>query len=338
MKRKNVIEYALGYANNYIFMCSAYQLMSEWKVAEEDQKHLDKCHIYIIATRPKPYFVSHSLKYADGKLSGKIGYKIKGAEYFIDFDHMPFELADDAIEFKCEYPFQEIWTYNAAGERVRYYPVTHIASFIKSLNRDLSFRPSDDVMSKFEVLYIGQAIGRGDRSAQQRLNSHSTFQKIITRSAHETPDNEIIIFMLQFEDDQVFTTMDGQANDEVKSRDKSDVKRLMETIYNPPSKKQKIALIEAGLIRYFQPHYNEIFKIKFPSTKHKVLKSCEKLDVSALLVSLNTSDFGFTLWSPAVAASDNHIAKFDLVNLQDRMSFFSLTNMPEFPGVIKTES
>lgn len=327
MKRKNITEYAFGYMNSYTSMMTAYQLMSGG-VLTEGQDQLDKCHIYIIATRPNAYFIADSLKH-DGKiLSGQIGYKIAGNEVRVDFNDVPFELVDGAIKIGCDYPFRELWTYNSAGERIRYLAATHFASILGAQN-------SDGVLNRFEVQYVGQAIGQGNRSAQQRLISHSTFQKILALTAHATPDNEIVVFMFQFDHEQVFTSMDGLATGAI--ADDSNEKRLIGAIRNPPDKKQKIAMVEAGLIRYFQPRYNEMFKIKFPSTKHKTLQSCKALDVSALVVELDTSDLGFTLWSPTIEAKDHHTARFDLVNLQNRMSFFSATNMTEIPGIIKTE-
>jgi hypothetical protein len=327
MKRINVTEYALGYMNSYTSMMTAYQLMSGWKVIN-DQDQLDKCHLYIIASRPNSYFIADSLKH-DGKLlSGQIGYKVSGLECRVDFNDFPFELSDGAIEIRCDYPFRELWTYNSAGEQTHYLPATHFGSI-------LGAQKSDGVLNRFEVLYVGQAIGQGNRSAQQRLTSHSTFQKILALSAHDTPDNELVVFMFQFDHERMFTSMDGRASGAI--ADESNEKRLMSAIRNPPEKKQKIAMVEAGLIRYFQPFYNEIFKIKFPSTKHKTLLSCKKLDVSALIVELDTSDLGFTLWSPTVKANDHHTARYDLVNLENRMSFFNLTGVSEFPGVIKTE-
>jgi len=327
MKRKNVTEYALSYMNSWTSMMTAYQLMSGGNV-NEGQDELDKCHIYIIASRPNSYFIADSLAH-DGKLlSGQIGYKIAGVEHRLDFKDFPFELSEGAIEVRCDYPFRELWTYDAAGEKTHYLPATLFASMLGAYK-------ADGVLNRFEVQYVGQAIGQGNRSAQLRLASHSTFQKILALSAHDTPDDEIVVFMLQFDHEQVLTSMDGRATDAI--ADDSNEKRLMTTIRNPPDKKQKTAMVEASLIRYFQPHYNEIFKIKFPSTRHKTLLSCKALDVSALVVELDTSDLGFTMWSPTVKASDHHTARYDLVNLQNRMSFFNLTGIKEFPGVIKTE-
>jgi hypothetical protein len=165
------------------------------------------------------------------------------------------------------------------------------------------------------------------------LKSHSTLQKILSMTGQEHPDKEIMIFMYQFDNDQIITSIDGRAT-ESNSSDENE-ERLMNAINNPPDKKQKIGMIEAGLIRYFQPNYNEIFKIKFPSTKHKVLKSCYDLDVTSLIVELDSTDLNYFFYSPFVKISDHHTAKIDLVSSQKRHSFFHATGTVEMPDIIK---
>jgi hypothetical protein len=106
-------------------------------------------------------------------------------------------------------------------------------------------------------------------------------------------------------------------------------------VKNPPKKKQSVGMIEAALIRYFQPEYNDKFKIKFPSTKLKTLKSCYDLDISALTVELDSSEVGVFMWSSSVSISNHHTMSFDLVAPLKRASFFNATGIKEMPGIIK---
>jgi hypothetical protein len=188
------------------------------------------------------------------------------------------------------------------------------------------------VFDKFNVLYVGQAFGDGNRAALDRLKSHSTLQKILARTPYDLPDEEIVIFAFEYSQDQVFTTMDGRAEGAIS--DDSNEERLFNAIDNPPSKKQKISMIEAGLIRYFQPKYNKVFVNKFPSIKAKTLKSCLDLDVTGLVVELNTDELGFYLYSDVVSPKMHHFANYELVASKDRASFFNVTGMVDFPGVI----
>ncbi len=152
-----------------------------------------------------------------------------------------------------------MWALNAANEKVRYLSANTLALMA-------DYQNEAGIFNQFETLYVGQAFGDGNRSAQTRLRSHSTLQKILARTAYEYPDREIVIFMLEFDHDQIVSGMDGAPG--AIDTDENE-ERLFNAIDNPPSKKQKISMIEAALIRYFQPKYNEIFKIKFPSPKLK---------------------------------------------------------------------
>lgn len=329
MKRKFVMEYGIGYMNSYTSMVTAHQLLKGGELKQEDRENIAKCHIYIIAARPSPYFKSGSLKHENNNLSGKICYKIDGIEHEMDFDGYSWKLEDDAVSIDCKYPFREIRSLNPQGHEVTYLPASYLAnSYLTHKNNEIGD------LNCYEMLYVGQALGdQGNRSALDRLRSHSTFQKILALTNHDYPDKEIMIFMYQFEHGQVLTSIDGRAKD-ADNTDKNEM-RLMNTIQNPPNKKQKISMIEAGLIRYFQPHYNEIFKIKFPSTKHKVLKSCYDLDITGLVVELDSSDLNYSLYSNHAASKTHHIAQIDLVSSKNRQSFFFATGFTNNPEIIK---
>jgi len=315
--RKYVTEYGFGYMNSFTSMVTAYQLMKGGAMSEEMQNELSKCHLYIIAARPLPYFDPESLKHENNMLSGKLCYKVKGEEFKVVFKDYRWKLEDNAVSVSCNYPHKEIVSLDENNKETDIYlPASYLASKL-----------NERCFNDYEVLYVGQALGnQGNRSALERLKSHSTFQKIMGMTNHEYPDQEIMIFMYQFDNKQIFTSIDGAA----KGADMSDDNeaRLQEAAKNPPKKKQEIGMIEAALIRYFRPHYNEIYKIKFPSTKHKVLKSCYDLDATGIVVELNSTDLNYSLYSDAAPISDHHIVQIDLVSSENRMSFFYGTNLP----------
>jgi hypothetical protein len=329
MKRKFVTEYAIGYMNSYTAMLTAHQLMQGGEISESLQSDLSKCHIYIIAARPLPYFKHESLRHENNKLSGTIGYRIAGEEKLAQFNDYRWKLEDDAIKLSCEYPYREIKSLNAENKEVTYLPASYLtgAYISKTANKI-------EDLDRYEVLYVGQAFGnQGGRSAIERLRSHSTLQKILALTSHEHPDKEIMIFMYGFEHSQIISSIDGRAKD-ADNTEKNET-RLFNAMSNPPDNKQKIGMIEAGLIRYFKPAYNEIFKTKFPSTKHKVLESCRKLDISGLVVELDSSDLNLKLYSQQVTPINHHIIQIDLVSEKNRQSFFFSTGFPNNPEVIK---
>lgn len=323
MKRRFVTEYGIDYMNSYTAMLTAYQLMKGEDVSSSEKINFSKCHIYIIAARPLPYFKSESLQHENNKLSGLIGYKINGEEKLIEFKEYPWELENGAVRLSCEYPYREIKSLNNENEEVRYLPASILASYVTN-NKDLGC---------YEVLYVGQAFGdQGSRSSINRLLSHSTLQKILALTNHYYPDKEIMIFMYAFDYEQIITSIDGNATKADNTEKNED--RLLNAVKNPPNNKQKIGMIEAGLIRYFQPYYNKMFKIKFPSTKHKTLQSCRDLDISGLIIELDSSDLHYRLYSQQTIAKSHHIIQIDLFAERKRQSLFFSTEFVNNPEII----
>ncbi|WP_323872625.1 hypothetical protein [Xenorhabdus doucetiae] len=205
MERKFITEYAFGYLNSYTVMLTAHQLSQGGRINPDLLVQLSKCHIYIICSRPMPYFIDGSIKHEDNILFGKFGYKIAGKETKIDFQYK-WELEDDAISVECVYLFREVISRNANGDKITYVPATFIATLLSPKlegNADLN---------SYEVLYIGQSIGdSGSRSAIDRLRSHSTLQKILAQTSYDYPDKEIMLFMYAYEHENIFTSLDGKA-------------------------------------------------------------------------------------------------------------------------------
>ncbi|MCU8004389.1 hypothetical protein [Shewanella sp. SM96] len=324
MKRKFVTEYAYGYMNSLMFMTPAHQLLGDNKVSPAQEEQLAKCNIYIISMRPTPYFDPDTLKHANNIFSGTLCYKVNGQERRVEFNNYQWKI-EKGSTIECPYPHREVICRLPNGTIGELYLPANLLV--------LKCNYGGDMLNDYEVLYVGQAIGnKANRSAFDRLKSHSTFQKILAITAQEYPDNEIMIFMFEFENGQMFSSTDGMAKEANNTPENEE--RLVNAIRNPPDKKQKIGLIEAGLIRYFEPKYNEIFKINFPSVKQKVLLSCKNLDVTGLIVELDSSDLRCRLFSPSVTATEHHIAQFDLVSQEKRMSFFNTTRFNSLPNVI----
>lgn len=327
MKRKFVTEYALSFMNSNVILMTSEQLMSGDVMTEDQKREIDKCHIYMIATRPQAYFKENEFTYENNVLSGSLFYKIEGNEHEIKFDGYKWLREREVVKTTCPYPHREICNYDENGNITTYVPASYLSMNINSDIKELAC---------YDVLYVGQALGaQGNKSAFQRLQSHSTLQKILAKIHYNSPDKEIMILMYQFDHENMFTSMDGRAKD-VDQSDKNE-HRLFNAVDNPPNKKQKIGLIEAGLIRYFQPEYNEMFKIKFPSVKHKTLQSCYKLDISGLIIEINTEHehLNYLLYSKKQNKRYHHIAQIDLVAQKNRMSFFQSTDFVMSPDIIK---
>jgi len=284
-KREYLSEFAVGMYTARWIMIPSSEINTDKEIPLKVQEVLDVCHIYIISKIPSLSFCKDTFEYKDETITGNLLYKINGEKRELSFKQN-FPLLDNATGVKVsKYPHREIITFNAENQNIRNLPANllGLGSQIHVKNKELR---------NLEVLYVGQSYGdSGNRSAIDRLKSHSTLQKILADVQHSSPDDEVYVLTFEYMPYQVITIMDGRSNAKIK--DYRDIQRFHSILDNPLTEYQQICLIEAGLIRYFQPTYNKIYKDNFPSEKHKVLEKCYKLDFSGLIIEINTQELSF---------------------------------------------
>lgn len=132
------------------------------------------------------------------------------------------------------------------------------------------------------------------------------------------------ILTLVYNDYILFSSFNGIDKTCISGRE--DDARLKSIIENPLSKKEIVCLAEAGLIRYFNPRYNITYKGSFPASDQKILSGCFDLDFSGLSVEIELNDSHFRLYSEDASVKYHHIAMFNLVDEQQRLGFFTLSN------------
>lgn len=321
--RKNLSEFAVNICSKSFLMIPAKELLSDKNFAEVDvtsKEIVENSHIYLICKIPSFRFDNKSIDYSNGILSGNVCYKVKGNEKTIPFKQK-YPLLDGGVKLELsEYPYREIHTLNKNNDVVRYLP----ASAFGLLNGVMS--KNDDIRN-FEVLYVGQAFGDGTRNTFDRLKSHSTLQKILADTAYTYPDDEIYILAFEYVPYRIFTNMDGRSK--FGGSAEKDSRRFLDIIDNPLSEHQQVCLVEAGLIRYFSPQYNKIYRESFPSPNHKILEQTYELDFSGLVVEINTEELDIRLFSNSVAPNDHHMSKINLISHEERYSFFHFTLNPD---------
>ena len=314
-KRKYLSEFAIDFYSNRWLLYTATQLLNDGIMSSIEKEVSNNSHIYMITKIPSFSFCPKTFSYKNDIIYGNLKYKIKGKEFTLPFKQT-FPLLDNAIELKlANYPHREINTFDKNGKKVRYLPANALG-----LREGVQLRKNE--IRDLEILYIGQSFGDGTRTAHDRLKSHSTLQKILADMQYSFPDDEVYILTFEYNPYEVINMMNGRDNSVIK--DERDIERFYSILDNPLSKKQQISLIEAGLIRYFQPKYNKIYKENFPSNKHKILEECYQLDFSGLVVQVITEELGFSLFSDAVSPKEWHIAQIDLVSHEDRWGFFHM--------------
>ncbi|HEX4302703.1 MAG TPA: hypothetical protein VHZ78_07915 [Rhizomicrobium sp.] len=313
--RKFTSEHTVGLYTGASLMLPPDQLTADVNIPETTAELLGRCHIYLICRSPALSLDTQTFLHKDGLGSGHLLRKISGKTERIKF-RMRMDVPAGGWIKVGDYPHRELLTFDRDGAATGYhFPARWIAQ--KS-------RLSDDTARDFEVLYVGQSYGGdGSRTAFTRLQSHSTLQKILADHSAKRPDDELMLFLFEYEN-QMFTHIDGITK--AQSSDEEDTEHWMNILDNPLSEKQQIALAEAGLIRYFEPEYNEIYKSSFPQEQQRILDGCYELDMSAIVVEINTEELAAPLWSPSRGKGLHHIAQYDLHDPDKRRSFFTFVD------------
>ncbi|HDK6052201.1 TPA: hypothetical protein M4243_003246 [Klebsiella variicola] len=294
-------------------MFTPEQLHADGKMRAEHQDIADNSHIYLICKRPKATCDKEQPVIKDGIVSGRVFSRVKG-EAIVSEYRFPFEFEEDEVNLVvADYPHRKIQTIKSDGSWERYWPSDLLALYT-----------GDEIYYKLEVLYVGQAFAEGRRTAIERLKNHSTLQKILAETMSDYPDDQVFIFTLVYDDYVLFSSMDGRDKDSIAGE--QDDSRLKSIIHNHLSKKEIICLAEAGLIRYFQPKYNAIYRESFPSSDQKILAGCFNLDFSGLTVEVELNDSHFKLYSDKVISKYHHLAAFNLADEEERLGFFTLSD------------
>lgn len=149
---------------------------------------------------------------------------------------------------------------------------------------------------KFRIEYIGQSYADdGHRTAQERLSSHSTLQKILAHYSCSSEKRDVLLFLLG--------ASAVIADNTIATGSKSPIIDISE-VDSP----EYVNLLEAFLINYFKPKYNSRFVTGIvPSLKHdsytKVLN--EQFEDFSVNVAIQGSVYDYVLFT------DNHSIEVD---------------------------
>lgn len=307
--------------SGFCALMPADQLSKDVKQLDKDYPCIKDCHIYLICKAPRvtinPAIFSIEGNLTRGVLERKFNGKLSSIPFQFPLSIHPSyktQLNLSTVQVS-NYPHRTLEAQDISGEKF-YWPAIYIARhMLKSM----------PTLCDFEVLYVGQSFGsNGNRNAIHRLKSHSTLQKILADVHSSHPDDEVFLSLFAYKPYVNHYYMDGLNNDaEIKGEE--DLDRLADINSRPLSIREQISLAEAGLIKYFQPHYNEVYKEKFPNESQKLLKNCYNLDISALSVEIDTTEIESRLYSQNAPPKNHHIIKIDLHDTSKRRSFFDFS-------------
>ncbi len=312
-KRKYVTEMALGFFSKNLLLLHPKDIKTLEKETNRTIVDVaDDCHIYLIVVRPRISFVPGSIVVGEEFTRGLFRYYTNGVAKDVAFS-LSGKPNADSVEISS-YPHSSL-SLIKNGEEVRSYPA-HLVSMMCDHIDDLSIRD-------LQVVYVGKSYADGKRSAKDRLLSHSTLQQVLADLNNDSPDMEALIVMVQYEPPQIMMSFDGR-DKTVKLEDDRNIGADVHKLETLITEDIEISLIEAGLIKYFAPLYNDKYKESFPHPSHQILKQVYEIDFGALTVEINTEELNGRLFSKERKPGYHHIASVDLFDPAVRRSFFNI--------------
>lgn len=310
--RKYQTEFALSIYSSEPAILAPSDLDKIKDSSKEIQESAKNSNIYFILKRPRIFFEPESLSIDNREVCGTLGVQLESGVINKPF-RISEKLPDRVGSVKVlKYPHTKLTLFDASDNEGPTIPFTF---FMPNIKAEL------DGHDHMEVVYVGQAFGAaGERSAVERLSSHSTLQKILADITAKQPNMEVFLALYQFQFHRFIISMDG-INKSLITGD-SDKMHYHEMLDADFTRSMRISLAEAALIRYFQPPYNKVYKNEFPKKRHKILEKLYDYDFAALTVEASVEDLGLHLYSETVNPNWHHIANFDIHDPIELKSFF----------------
>ncbi|MBZ9763470.1 hypothetical protein LB553_21670 [Mesorhizobium sp. CA8] len=288
-----VTNFTAGFCSSRCFFLPPHRLEKAREI-----EWIDQFHIYVIVRARRVRLVPSSIKFDGAKVTYTVKVGHDFSEKFHDFG------------FPEDWGIKEFEATDGGGRNFRMVsdkgPTGGDFPMLWMLNGKF---PEARI---HEVVYIGQAYGAdGQRNVIDRLLRHETLQRIVAENAADSPDTDVYVYGFQYQDNnQVFITFDGR--DKSLIGDERDRERLMKALDNPIGDKEMTQIVEAGLIRYFQPIYNKKFKEIFPNSEYGFLSDLKHFEYEGFIVEIDTEDLHTRLKSSTFPAGSHHTATYQI--------------------------
>ena len=277
-------------------------------VLEFVKDEVKSSHLYFITSYPKITFIPDSNKVVNNQLFFRVEKKlINGNTKIVECELMIETTGVNAgdIRFHSDWPYNSV---NIIYQNNRIYTINDLSMFLLDSQYYDNFHPS---ISDFEVLYIGQSYGNlGDKQAIDRLENHSTLQTILATYTTTRPDREIYIMCFNH-NASLNTEMKGY-NDKSLEKQFGDYEigeflKSRDILKNYKNyEHQIINFVEAGLINYFQPQFNQLLKGDFPKQNNKIYKELYNAGINLATIAWYTNDIYLRLYSENAKPSFLH--------------------------------
>jgi hypothetical protein len=283
---------------------------------------LARAHIYAVCTRPKITVPSEGVRVTDDSLRITFRAQVRERWREITFGR-PNTFDIPGLRVESAWPHTNVVFRDGDGEeRLQATAALLLTSFVA----DPNFEVGDDVHEEYldlDVEYVGRAYSQSGRNAVDRLMNHETLQRVQADVAAKRPDREIWLVPMAFDAYSMigeFGLWAGVATDEEEMAHAKDIDTY------PVSEKERVALTEGALIRYFDPPYNKNLKQTFPSSAHRDYTSIYTRELIGAGFDLESTSVGTRLGSAARPAAWAHGHVFSLRSEGEKKSLLDLAD------------
>lgn len=274
------------------------------------------CMIYLICSRPIISIVPNSIQKLKDEIEFEIEYRInatvKKSNVIFPIGHL--QEFDGEVKVSS-FPHKSIHFYNKNGDLVLDLLVANMLHLSTGL---------PDEITNLEVLYVGK--GTAD-CAIDRLDGHSTLEKILSDILRNEPNKEVAILIYKFKMKRQPIIVPS-IGEQAEIRGKQANKRNSKIMSYDPTIDEQTKLTEAILIDYFKTDkYNTHFT-KGLELHRKVFSNVQKVDFDAITVEINNENIGYlNIYSQAVSPKYFHNPILDFRKLEGRVTLFDLDNI-----------
>jgi hypothetical protein len=273
-----------------------------------------KCNLYIVSSAPRVTADPASARLTtSGELFVTLREQVRDSfrEHLVHVER--FTPDTTGLTWHSEWPHDEFDILDSEGQ-------VFTGGMVSAFFRKIGALPES--LRKQEVLYVGQAFGKaGERDAFERLQSHSTLQRIYSEAR---PDREIWLTLCSIDDIALIMAMDkpGRPSTKTAVENQEHITRVYRRFNSADfSDREGITGAEAALIRYFKPTYNIIYRDNFPDPAHVHISTLYELEIHTLVVELQSFQINLEFGSSSVEPEGLHFAHYRLGSLADIFDF-----------------
>ncbi|EJB8552512.1 hypothetical protein MW385_003542, partial [Acinetobacter baumannii] len=286
---------------------------------------IDQCHIYCVVDCPRFTFIPETLIYEFSE--NYIFYTVE-LKYILNGKEKTVQIKDSFQVPK-----------NTKKAKIDAYPHTDIILMDKNDNFIMSATASglayafkiEDAIS-LKILYIGKSTGvKKFQNGLERAKSHKTLQKILADRNTKYPDRIVFVGLFNFSEIKLYSNIDF--GDLTQGIDwKKEISRLKRSNDFKMTLAEQTSLIEAILIRHFEPEYNITLKNDLPSKNSKTFQKCAQYDITAIAIKFYSQDenppfYNYLLYTEKVKKSAIHNIFVELNDPNERKGFFTINGV-----------